>query len=66
MLAAGHVDVIMEAELQYYDIAALMPVIEGAGGVISDWQGKALSREFNGQVLAAANAEYIIKFYKFG
>lgn len=57
LLAAGHIDVIMEAELQYYDIAALMPVIEGAGGVISDWQGKPLDREFNGQVLASANAE---------
>jgi histidinol phosphatase-like enzyme (inositol monophosphatase family) len=57
LLAAGHIDVIMEAELQYYDIAALIPVIEGAGGVISDWQGKALDREFNGQVLASANAE---------
>ncbi len=57
LLAAGHIDVIMEAELQYYDIAALMPVIESAGGVISDWQGKPLNREFNGQVLASANTE---------
>ncbi len=57
LLAAGHIDVIMEAELQYYDIAALMPVIESAGGVISDWQGKPLNREFNGQVLASANIE---------
>lgn len=57
LLAAGHIDVIMEAELQYYDIAALMPVIEDAGGVISDWQGKPLNREFNGQVLASANTE---------
>lgn len=57
LLAAGHIDIIMEAELQYYDIAALMPVIESAGGVISDWQGKPLNREFNGQVLASANTE---------
>lgn len=57
LLAAGHIDAIVEAELQYYDIAALMPVIESAGGVISDWQGKPLNREFNGQVLASANTE---------
>lgn len=64
LLAAGHIDVIMEAELQFYDVAALIPVIEGAGGVISDWQGKPLNREFNGQVLASANAEVHNKILK--
>lgn len=57
LLAAGHIDVIMEADLQYYDIAALMPIIEAAGGVISDWQGLPLTRDFNGQCLACANYE---------
>ena len=57
LLAAGHIDVIMEADLQYYDVAALIPLIEGAGGIISDWQGKTLTPNFNGQCLASANAE---------
>lgn len=57
LLAAGHIDIIMEADLQYYDIAALMPVITASGGLISDWQGKPLTREFNGQCLACANYE---------
>lgn len=55
LLAAGHIDVIMEADLQYYDVAALIPVINSAGGVISDWQGNALTPDFNGQCLACAN-----------
>lgn len=39
MLAAGHVDVVIEAGLQPYDIVPLVPVIEGAGGVVTDWSG---------------------------
>lgn len=57
LLAAGHIDVIMEADLQYYDIAALVPVITAAGGLITDWQGNELTADFNGQCLACANAE---------
>ncbi len=57
LLAAGHIDIIMEADLQYYDIAALIPVITAAGGVISDWQGKTLTKDFNGQCLACANLQ---------
>ena len=39
MVAAGFVDVVIEAGLQPYDIVALIPVIEGAGGVVTDWDG---------------------------
>ncbi|AUY32233.1 histidinol-phosphatase [Pseudomonas soli] len=39
MLACGFVDVIVEASLQPYDVQALMPIIEGAGGVITSWDG---------------------------
>ncbi len=39
MLAAGHVDLVIEAGLQPYDIVALIPVIEGAGGVVTTWDG---------------------------
>ena len=39
MLAAGHVDLVIEAELKPYDIVALIPIIEGAGGIITTWEG---------------------------
>jgi myo-inositol-1(or 4)-monophosphatase len=39
MLAAGHVDLVIEAGLKPYDIAALIPIIEGAGGVVTTWDG---------------------------
>ncbi|WP_349368251.1 histidinol-phosphatase [Salinarimonas sp.] len=39
MVAAGHIDVVVEAGLQPYDIVALVPIIEGAGGVVTSWDG---------------------------
>jgi myo-inositol-1(or 4)-monophosphatase len=52
MLAAGHVDLVIESGLQPYDIVALIPIIEGAGGVVSDWDGG--SAKNGGRILAAA------------
>jgi myo-inositol-1(or 4)-monophosphatase len=40
LLAMGCVDLVIEARLAYWDIAPLIPIIEGAGGIITDWQGK--------------------------
>lgn len=57
LLASGNIDVIVEADLQYYDVAALVPIITAAGGVISDWHGNSLTKNFNGQCLASANRE---------
>lgn len=57
LLASGNIDVIVEADLQYYDVAALVPIISAAGGIISDWQGNQLTKDFNGQCLACANSE---------
>jgi inositol-phosphate phosphatase/L-galactose 1-phosphate phosphatase/histidinol-phosphatase len=53
LLALGFVDLIAEASLQPYDYLAMVPIIEGAGGTISDWQGKRLGLDSNGRVLAA-------------
>jgi histidinol phosphatase-like enzyme (inositol monophosphatase family) len=39
MLAAGQIDLVIEAGLKPYDIVALIPVVEGAGGVVSTWDG---------------------------
>ena len=55
MLAAGYIDVVAEAGLGFYDIAALVPIVEMAGGVITDWAGLPI-RE-GGTVVAAANAK---------
>ena len=43
LLAAGHCDLVVEATMMPYDYCALVPVIEGAGGVITDWQGGPLT-----------------------
>lgn len=53
-LAAGHVDLVVEAGLQPYDYLSLVCMVEGAGGCITDWQGRALTVESDGRVVAAA------------
>lgn len=55
LLASGHIDLITEACLKIYDFMALVPVIEGAGGVVTDWSGAPMTRESDGHILAAAN-----------
>jgi inositol-phosphate phosphatase / L-galactose 1-phosphate phosphatase / histidinol-phosphatase len=52
LLASGHIDVVCEAGLKLHDYAALVPVIEGAGGTMSDWQGHPLDAGSDGRVLA--------------
>lgn len=53
LLASGHVDIVCEASLGTYDYMALAPVVIGAGGVFSDWQGKPVDLNSDGRVLAA-------------
>lgn len=53
MLAGGFIDLVIESGLQPYDIVALIPIIEGAGGVITDWQGG--SAVNGGDIVASAN-----------
>lgn len=53
MVAAGHADIAVDAGLQPYDIVALIPVIEQAGGVVTTWTGDAA--EGGGDILASAN-----------
>ena len=55
LLAAGHVDLVVENSLKLYDFAALVPVIEGAGGLITDWRGQKLDMNSDGSVLAAGD-----------
>ena len=56
LLAMGFADLVVEAGLQPYDFMALVPVIEGAGGSITDWQGRPLHLGSSGQVVAAGDA----------
>lgn len=55
LLASGHIDLVVEAGLNAYDIAALIPIVEKAGGIFTNWQGGNASE--GGQVVAAANAD---------
>ncbi|GMM94553.1 histidinol-phosphatase [Qipengyuania sp. MTN3-11] len=52
LLASGHLDIVCEAGLKLYDYAALVPIVEGAGGTMSDWQGNPLDAQSDGTVLA--------------
>lgn len=54
LLASGCCDLVIEADLKLYDVMALVPVVEGAGGVITDWSGRPLRQGFDGRVVAAA------------
>jgi len=55
LIAAGQIDLVVEAGLYSYDVLAPIAVIEAAGGIVTDWRGRpALD---GGRILAAANAE---------
>lgn len=53
MLAAGQVDLVVEAGLKPYDICALIPIIEGAGGRVTSWDGGSAAK--GGRVIAAGD-----------
>jgi myo-inositol-1(or 4)-monophosphatase len=53
MLAAGHLDLVIETELKPYDIAALIPIINGAGGVVTTWEGE--PAQGGGRIVAAGD-----------
>ncbi len=56
LLAAGFVDLVVEASLQPYDYLPLVAVIEGAGGLLTDWQGRPLGLGSDGRAVAAGDA----------
>jgi len=53
MLAAGHVDLVIETELKPYDILPLIPIILGAGGMVTGWDGG--SPTAGGRIIAAGD-----------
>jgi histidinol phosphatase-like enzyme (inositol monophosphatase family) len=53
LIAAGQIDLVIEAGLQAYDVQAPIAVIEAAGGIVTDWQGRPALE--GGQILAASS-----------
>jgi myo-inositol-1(or 4)-monophosphatase len=54
LLAAGYTDLVIECGLKQWDVAALVPVIENAGGVVTDWQGNPLRTDASQFAIIAA------------
>ena len=55
MAASGFIDIVIEDTLKIHDYMALIPVINGAGGIITDKYGKKISLESDGSVVVSAN-----------
>jgi inositol-phosphate phosphatase / L-galactose 1-phosphate phosphatase / histidinol-phosphatase len=55
-LASGYLDIIVEANMKPHDFLAHIPLVEAAGGVITDWEGQTLSPSSSGKVVASANS----------
>ncbi|MBX9740472.1 MAG: histidinol-phosphatase [Beijerinckiaceae bacterium] len=53
MIAAGHVDLVIESGLKPYDIVALVPIVEGSGGIVTNWSGG--SPADGGAIIAAGD-----------
>lgn len=56
LLASGFVDLVVEADMGIYDYMALAPVVAGAGGIMTDWQGQPLTLDSDGKVIAAGDS----------
>jgi myo-inositol-1(or 4)-monophosphatase len=56
-LAGGTIDLVVETGLQPYDYLGPTGLIEAAGGVVTDWEGRPLGLKSDGRVIAAATPE---------
>jgi len=54
LLAMGFIDLVIEAGLKHWDVAALIPIVEGAGGILTNWRGNDALK--GGNVVAAGDA----------
>jgi fructose-1,6-bisphosphatase/inositol monophosphatase family enzyme len=61
LLASGHCDLVIETSLKVFDFMALVPVVEGAGGIMRDWSGKPLTPHSDGRVVAAATEDLLVQ-----
>ena len=55
LLAAGFIDIVLEAGLKPYDFCAIVPIVAGAGGLATDWRGNGLDLGSDGRVLVAGD-----------
>jgi myo-inositol-1(or 4)-monophosphatase len=55
LLAIGQIDIIAERDMKPWDWAALVPIVEGAGGRVTDWSGQPLTYDSAGDVLAVGD-----------
>ncbi len=55
LLALGQIDVIVERDLKPWDWAALLPVVEGAGGSVTDWLGNSPRTDGDGRIIAVGD-----------
>ena len=56
LLANGLVDAVIETGLKIHDFCALVPVIKGSGGIVTDWQGKEITTQSDGRLIVAGDA----------
>lgn len=57
LLASGHLDVVVDYDLQPYDYLPVSALIEAAGGIMTDWDGAPLTLHSDGRVVSAATPE---------
>lgn len=55
MVASGFVDLVVESTLKPYDFCALVPIVEGAGGIVTDWHGAPLTLQSDGTIITAGD-----------
>jgi inositol-phosphate phosphatase/L-galactose 1-phosphate phosphatase/histidinol-phosphatase len=55
LVATGFVDLVLEASLKPYDFCAMVPIVEGAGGIATDWRGRSLHLAADGRILVAGD-----------
>lgn len=64
LVAAGHIDAVVDCNLQPYDYLPIVALIEAAGGLMTDWQGNPLNMHSDGRVLTAATPELLEQLIK--
>ena len=57
LVASGQIDAVVDYNLKPYDYLAMVPIVEEAGGVITDWRGDVLDFQSDGRVVTAATPE---------
>lgn len=61
LLASGHIELVVEADLKPWDFLALVPVVEAAGGFIRDWNNSRIGPRCDGRVVAASSMDVLLE-----